>query len=265
MSPDIPYEITDRDYAGIAQKVGEFLLQEMEKSSAKGFVLGLSGGIDSAVLACMCGRVASDRTLAVIMPDSDITPNTETADGIRIAGLAGIDHRIIDIRHIIRQCLQQVKPDSRAAGNLRARIRSDMLYYHANAENRLVLGSSNKSEYLMGYFTKFGDGAADLTPLISLYKLQVRGMAGFLGVPQDIIAKKSSPHLWENHYAEDELGATYEQIDSVLYCIHDRKMSVPDAVHATGLDETLVEHILCTSRNTAHKRMAPRGPGTGAA
>ena len=88
-----------------------------------------------------------------------------------------------------------------------------------------MLGSSDKSEYNIGYFTKFGDGASDITPIISLYKLQVREIAKFLGVPENIIYKKSSPHLWKYHEAESELGITYEEIDSILYCLIEKNDS----------------------------------------
>jgi len=104
-------------------------------------------------------------------------------------------------------------------GNLRARIRANIIYYYANLKNLLVLGTSDKSEYSIGYFTKFGDGCADLLPISNLYKTQIREFAKILEIPDNIITKKSSPNLWKDHDAEEEIGISYEEIDSILYCI----------------------------------------------
>ena len=109
---------------------------------------------------------------------------------------------------IHKEYYKVLEPEDRALGNLRARIRKNILYYYANSKNLSVLGSSDKSEYLIGYFTKFGDGAADILPIASLYKTQIRALAKFLGVPDHIISKKSSPNRWPNHIAESEIGAS---------------------------------------------------------
>ena len=135
------------------------------------------------------------------------------------------------------------------------------MYYYANAKNYLVLGSSDKSEHLIGYFTKFGDGAADIVPIISLYKLQVRKIAEFLGVPKNVIEKKSSAHLWKNHEAEKEIGVSYEEIDSVLYCLFDKKLSVEDTVNKTQIEKPIVDKIYNLYEKSEHKRLhAPKPP-----
>jgi NAD+ synthase len=123
-----------------------------------------------------------------------------------------------------------------------------------------VIGSSDKSEYLIGYFTKYGDGASDIVPIISLYKLQVREIAKFLGVPQNIIEKKSSPHLWKEHEAEKELGASYEEIDSILYCIIDKKFSIEKTSELLKMDKQIVEKIHQLYNNSAHKRETAQKP-----
>ena len=123
-----------------------------------------------------------------------------------------------------------------------------------------MLGSSDKSEYNIGYFTKFGDGASDITPIISLYKLQVREIAKYLGVPENVISKKSSPHLWKDHEAESELGTTYEEIDSILYCLIDKNMTVEETAKKTGIDETTVSKIYQLHQNSEHKRLLPQKP-----
>ncbi len=232
----------------------------MEKNKAEGLILGLSGGIDSAVLAYLCKRSLKDKTLALIMPDTEITPSYETEDALKMISLTGIPYKLIDINPIIKEYSMYLEPSDWAKGNLRARVRTNILYYYANAKNYLVLGSSDKSEHLIGYFTKFGDGAADLVPIISLYKLQVRKIAEHLGVPKNVIAKKSSAHLWKNHEAEKEIGVSYEEIDSILYCIFDKKLSIDQTVEETQIDKTTVDKVYSLYLNSEHKRSHAQQP-----
>lgn len=260
LSQNILSEITSQDYLETIKNIEEFLLDEIEKNHSEGVIFGLSGGIDSAVIAYICSRAVKEDTMAMIMPDTDITPRTETEDALKIIEQTGLSYKLVDIKPIIHEYSQYMEPSRRARGNLRARVRASILYYYANAKNYLVLGSSDRSESLLGYFTKFGDGAADLTPIISLYKLQVREIAKSLGVPQDVISKKSSPHLWEGHAAEDEIGATYEEVDAILYCLFDKNMSVGEAASATQLDKSLVEKILQVNQRSRHKRKTPAEP-----
>ena len=132
-----------------------------------------------------------------------------------------------------------------------------MIYYYANSKNLLVLGSSDKSEFNIGYFTKFGDGAADILPIVSLYKTQIREIAKYLGVSDNIIKKKSSPNLWPNHTAESEIGATYEEIDSILYCLIDKKISLSETVNKTQIKDKTVEKIYQLYKKSKHKRITP--------
>lgn len=254
LNPDILKEIEDQDYPGIAQSIGEMLAGHVERSGVKGVILGLSGGVDSAVLAYLCGRSLKDRTTAIVMPDTSVTPESETSDAMKMVSLLGIQYKLIDIRPILHEYSMYLEPSVVAQGNLRARIRANILYYYANAKNYLVLGASDKSEYHLGYFTKFGDGASDITPIISMYKIQIRQMARYLGVPPEIIEKKSSPHLWVGHEAENELGATYEEIDSVLYCMLERGMSSAETHEATGISEPTIKRIRELNEASMHKR-----------
>ena len=259
MNQDIINEIKSNDYASITETIEKFISDQIEKSNAEGVILGLSGGIDSAVLAYICKRKLLEKTLAIIMPDTSITP-TETEDALKMISLTGIEHKLIDIKPIVNEYSMYLEPNEKARGNLRARIRTNILYYYANIKNYLVLGSSDKSEHLIGYFTKFGDGASDLTPIISLYKLQVREIAKYLGVPDNIISKKSSPHLWKDHEAEDELGASYEEIDSILYCLFEKKLSVDETVKTTQIEKSIVEKIHKLNITSEHKRLPAQKP-----
>jgi NAD+ synthase len=260
MNQEIIEEIENQDYEKITNDLEKFLLEQLEKNNAKGLILGLSGGIDSAVLAYLCKRILKEKSLALIMPDTEITPEYETTDALKMISLTGIPYKLIDINPIIKEYSHYLEPNDWAKGNLRARIRANILYYYANSKNYLVLGSSDKSEYLIGYFTKFGDGAADIVPIISLYKLQVRKIAKHLGVPQSIIEKKSSAHLWKNHEAEKEIGVSYEEIDSILYCIFDKKFSIDEASTKTQIQRETVDKIYNLYLNSEHKRLPAQGP-----
>jgi NAD+ synthase len=259
LNQDIINEIKNQDYASITETIEKFLSEQIEKHHTKGVILGLSGGIDSAVLAYICKRKLKEKTLAIIMPDTSITP-TETEDALKMISLTGIEHKLIDIKPIVNEYSMYLEPNEKSRGNLRARVRTNILYYYANSKNYLVLGSSDKSEHLIGYFTKFGDGAADLTPIISLYKLQIREIAKYLGVPDNIISKKSSPHLWKDHEAEEELGASYEEIDSILYCLVEKKLSVDETVKITQIEKSTIEKIYELNRNSEHKRLPAQKP-----
>ena len=259
MNQDIINEIKNQDYVSITETIEKFLSEQIEKQHAKGVILGLSGGIDSAVLAYICKRKLKEKTLAIIMPDTSITP-AETEDALKMISLTGIEHKLIDIKPIVNEYAMYLEPNKKSRGNLRARVRTNILYYYANSKNYLVLGSSDKSEHLIGYFTKFGDGAADLTPIISLYKLQIREIAKYLGVPDNIISKKSSPHLWEDHEAEEELGVSYEEIDSILYCLVEKKLSADETAKITQIDNSTIEKIYELNRNSEHKRLPAQKP-----
>ena len=257
MNEDILNEIKNQDYIEITKKIQTGLVQKCNDNNKDGVIIGLSGGIDSAVLAYLCANSIKAKTLALVMPDSKISPNDETEDAIKIVDALELNYKLLDINSIHKEYYNVLEPNDLSLGNLRARIRKNILYYYANSKNLLVLGSSDKSEFNIGYFTKFGDGAADLLPIVSLYKTQVREIAKELGVPTNIITKKSSPNLWPNHVAEAEIGATYEEIDCILYCILDRKMSINETINQTKIEKETVEKIYQLYKKSEHKRITP--------
>jgi len=195
------------------------------------------------------------------MPDTEITPKSETEDALKMISLTGIDYKLIDINPIVKEYSMYLEPNAKSKGNLRARIRTNILYYYANAKNYLVLGSSDKSENMIGYFTKHGDGASDITPIISLYKLQVREIAKYLQVPINVISKKSSPHLWKDHEAENEIGVSYEEIDSILYCLFEKKLSVEETEKITLIEKSKIQKIQELNSKSEHKRLLAQKPG----
>ena len=257
MNEDILNEIKNLNYAEIIKSIQIGIIQKCNNYNKDGVIFGLSGGIDSGVIAYLCAKSMKEKTLALIMPDSKISPKEETEDAIKIVDTLGINYKLIDINSIHREYYNVLEPNDLALGNLRARIRKNLLYYYANSKNLLVLGSSDKSEFNIGYFTKFGDGAADLLPIVSLYKTQIRQIAKELGLPNNIITKKSSPNLWPNHVAESEIGATYDEIDCILYCIIDKKLSVDETVSQTKIVSETVEKIYQLYKKSEHKRITP--------
>jgi NAD+ synthase len=114
---------------------------------------------------------------------------------------------------------------------------------------------------MIGYFTKHGDGASDVTPIVSLYKLQVREIAKYLGVSENIISKKSSPHLWKDHEAENELGISYEEIDSILYCLFEKKLTIDETEKVTLIEKSKIQKIQELNSKSEHKRLLAQKPG----
>ncbi|SPC34691.1 MULTISPECIES: NAD+ synthase [Candidatus Nitrosocaldus] len=267
------------DYGYVSSKIEHFLLENLEGSGKAGYVLGLSGGLDSSVVAVLAARALYGRgkgkgsLTALIIPHSSITPSSDVNDAIRLAESINIAYRVIDIGDIHSSLAERLHTidgggenyssvdniKSRiASGNLLARLRMCTLYYYANANDCLVLGTSDRSELMIGYYTKYGDGAADILPIADLYKVQVRALASYLQIDDAIIRKKSGPMLWKGHYAEQELGMSYEEIDSILYCLIDLKSSVKDTASMLGIEEERVKSVIRLVRSSRHKRAPPR-------
>jgi NAD+ synthase len=206
----------DQDFDAISKKIERFISSYLAKSSAKGLVIGLSGGLDSSVVLHLCVNAAGpDRVLGLIMPSS-ATPQQDIRDAIDLAEALKVRFQVIDLDPIIQKFADVLPEDKRAKGNLLARIRMSILYYYAGHDGYLVTGTSDRTERNIGFFTKAGDGAADILPIADLYKTQVRALAIFLELPPAIIQKQSSPRLWEGHLAEEEIGLRYEIIDPIL-------------------------------------------------
>ena len=257
MNQEILNEVIGQDYAKIQQGIEMFLKNSVSQNKADGVIFGLSGGIDSTVVAYLAAKIFGKKALALVMPDSTVSPSNETSDALKVVGELELDYKLIDIDVIHKVYSNHLEPDERALGNLRARIRANIIYYYANLKNFLVLGTSDKSEYSIGYFTKFGDGSADLLPISKLYKTQLREFAKILGVPNNIITKKSSPNLWKEHIAEEELGITYEEIDSILYCL-EKRLTIDEIIKKTEIKKESVEKIYHMHEKSWHKRLPPK-------
>ena len=223
---NVSYNPNNYDYQFIIEKTSKFILNKTLESNSNGIVIGLSGGIDSSVCLALAAKTLSNHNiLGLIMPMNGITPNDDEHDAIELANTYGIECKVIALNliedsyrtQIYQERIKNVTESKIAHGNLLARIRMSILYYHANLLNRIVVGTGDKSEATLGYFTKYGDGGVDIAPIADLYKTQIRILAKELKISEKIINKKSGPRLWKNHDAEDELKMTYEEIDPILF------------------------------------------------
>ena len=199
-------------YRDLARAIENWIEGIMESASAEGLVVGISGGIDSAVSAALGARAAgSSNVLGLLMPCGN--PEENTRDGLEIVRHLGIEHSVIDLEPVLNsflECGGLMDADRLNRANIKARLRMAMLYAHSNG--RLVLGTSNCSEIRVGYWTKWGDGAADLLPLGRLYKDEVVKLAETLDLPEWILEKVPSADLWKGQSDEEEMGVSYAEI-----------------------------------------------------
>lgn len=244
----------------IANCIIKFIRMEVSRAQAHGVVLGLSGGIDSSVAASLATKaLGNQRVIGLILPDKKISEQKDIDDAIDLSKLLDIQYHIIDITKIKQKYIDLLPVEKIPLGNLTARIRMTLLYYYANFYNKLVLGTSDKSEMVIGYFTKFGDGASDLLPLADIYKTQVRELGNYLNVPQTILLKKSTPSLWLNQTAENEIGMEYEKIDEILKFIEENNSAIiKKDLGKNRFSKKDVEFIENLISKNLHKRKLPK-------
>ncbi len=251
-------EMLKLDWENVSDLITGFIKGMVAGSKTNGVVIGLSGGIDSTVVAYLSVKaLGNDRVYGLIMPDTNVTPSRDIEDAKSVAEGLNITHWYRDISDIVEAYTKSpfFAPDSKVAlGNLRARIRMSLLYYVANSKNLLVAGTGDRSEILIGYFTKYGDGGVDFLPIGDLYKTQVRWLGKHLGVPENILTKPSSPQLWPGHKAEEELGIAYDRIDLILHAIFDLRMEAEEVRKQFGED---VDRVLELHARSSHKRAMP--------
>jgi NAD+ synthase len=199
-------------------RIEEMIRRVVTESGVSGVVLGISGGIDSAVSATLCMRALGPKRVLGLMMPSAVTSERDIVDAGLLCEELGLECRIVGIEPMIHtfEEMPDFTKTPYLVGNLMARIRMAVLYYHANREHLLVCGTSNKSEYMLGYCTKFGDSAADLQPILHLYKTDIFRIAGDLEIPSSIIGKIPSAGLWAGQTDEEELGISYRDIDATL-------------------------------------------------
>ncbi|HED05023.1 MAG TPA: NAD+ synthase [Candidatus Fraserbacteria bacterium] len=249
------------------ERIEAFIRERLERSGRRLGVIALSGGVDSALVATLAVRaLGHERVVSQALPDDEGSAAADEEDAAQLAQELNITHRRISLAEplgALHRALSQVglMGNSAAWANVKPRLRMIVNYFVANSLDGLVLGTGNKSELLLGYFTKFGDGGVDLLPIGQLYKAQVRQMARHLHLPPAIIAKQPSAGLWPGQTDEEELGGSYEQIDLILHCLHDRRLSAEETIRELALDPTLVQRVAQMFRQSEHKRRMPLMPG----
>lgn len=241
------------DCAAETTRIVAFIRQQMEAAGLRRAVIGLSGGVDSALVAALCAQaLGPDLVRAVLLPYRTSNPDSE-AHGRLVAEALGLDVQRFDISGMVDAIVAQ-QPDmsSGRKGNIMSRCRMVYLYDQSAACNGLVVGTSNRTETLLGYFTLYGDGAAALKPLMHLYKCQVRQLSAHLGLPEVVIDKAPSADLWAGQTDEGELGFTYDEADQVLYLLTEEHRSIGE-IAAQGFEADTVHAIEARMRRNAFK------------
>jgi NAD+ synthase len=235
----------------------KFLRDESHNAGFQRGVVGLSGGVDSAVVAFLAAEALGKENLrAVIMPYRTSSPQSRTDAELVVAKL-GIPSEVVDISPMVDAYLQRAgEANDVRRGNVMARQRMIVLYDISSRDRALVLGTSNKTEILLGYGTLFGDTACALNALGDLYKTQVWHLAEALGVPEQIISKKPSADLWEGQTDEGEMGLTYARVDQLLYAMIDERRSAKELV-GMGFEEEFVSRVHTMVRVNQFKRRPP--------
>lgn len=255
------------DFSETQKRICRFIKEYVENAGAKGIVLGLSGGIDSATIAALSSlAIGGENVLGLMLPENENFNQKDIEDAKVVAEQFHLETKVCDMSDVL-SCFYGAIPvfdqsDRLCKGNVKARTRMIYLYYYANKQNRIVCGSSDKSETMMGYFTKWGDAAADIAPIMDLYKTQVRKLAIHMGISKELALKSSTPALWPNQLAESELGVKYETLDLILYGL-ERFMTPEEIADQLCIENVLVDKVKSRWLANEHKRRMPLAPKIG--
>jgi NAD+ synthase len=250
--------------------ITSFITAQFEAAGAAQAVICLSGGIDSTLTAHLAVEALGTSGVTGLVLPSTVNTEQNMSDAERVAGeLLDIEYECIEIdplveavREAVPDADESTTPEHRelAVGNLRARLRADLAYFVANRQQGFVIGTGNRSEAAVGYFTKYGDGAVDCHPIGNLYKQQVRQLAEHVGVPEAMASKTPSAELWDDQTDEAELGVGYDTLDSILALHVDGPLSEHATARELGVDESVVEHVRGLYEASKHKRAVPPAP-----
>ncbi len=244
------------------ERIKRFLETQRNRTKKSLLIVGMSGGLDSSVTAALCAlSIGGKNVLGVCLPERETRNETNIRDAKIVAKKFGIKLRTIEISDLVAAASATLpdmpgNPTRISFGNVKARLRAAVLYYFANKKNGLVVGTSDKSEVMLGYFTKFGDGACDIEPIADLYKTTVKELAKYLRLPSSVYSKPPSPDLWPGQTAKNELGLEYEKLDTILLGL-EHWMSPEDIAEQTGISLNLVRRIRDRWIGSEHKRRPP--------
>jgi len=235
-----------------------FISDSLAQTGLEGVVIGLSGGIDSALSATLAVEaLGKEKVFGLMMPYRTSSPES-ISDAQAVIAFLGIEHKLIEITPMIEAYFKTVSEDLRIrAGNKMARERMSILFDQAHAMKRLVLGTGNRTEIALGYTTLYGDAACSINPLGHLYKTEVRALARHLGIPDSVITKPPSADLWSGQTDEGEIGVTYEQIDRLLVKLLDEGVRDQKQLLEDGLTPADIERVLTLINRNAFKRQLP--------
>ena len=254
-------ELLEIDAESVTWFITNFIRDYVSSVGARGLVIGLSGGLDSSAAAFLAVRaLGPNRVIGLIMPEEETYDPESIRHAEMVAESLGIKVDHVDITPMLKafySSLPAYDPsDDMARANLKPRVRMACLYYYANRYGYLVCGTTDKSEAMLGYYTKWGDGAADIEPIMDLFKTQVRQLARYLGVPEEIIRKPSTPGLLPGQTAEGELGLSYDVLDLVLYGL-EHFMDPRQIAEDVGLPLDVVLAVKRRWLENEHKRRVP--------
>lgn len=243
-----------------AEKLTDFLKTNFQKAGFTKAVIALSGGVDSATSCALAVRaLGADNVYPVLLPYGALSSQA-TIDAVAVVGALGISSfhvTRIDIKPIIDPLLtKEPGMDNVRKGNAMARARMMVLYDQAKKRQALVIGTENKTEHLLGYFTRFGDEASDIEPLRSLYKTQVYILAKYLALPDVVVSKAPTANLWEGQTDEGEFGFTYKEADEIL-ALHFDEKKTPEEIVAAGFAKNLVDRVLARAASNDFKHHLP--------
>ena len=247
----------DLNLKEVHNELVEFLRESFKKAGFSKAVLGLSGGIDSALVAYLLrDALGKENVLAIMMPYKSSNPDSLNHAKLVVEDLK-INAKTIEITNMIDAYFKNEKDaSSLRMGNKMARERMSILFDYSSKENALVVGTSNKTEIYLGYSTQFGDSACALNPIGDLYKTNIWDLSRYLKIPNELIEKKPSADLWEGQTDEQEMGLTYKEADQVLYRMLEENKKVEEVL-AEGFNKDLVDNILRRMNRSEYKRRMP--------